>query len=562
MAGRISMRARREVVAAVAKRYQAAERSAKGRILDELCATTGWHRKHAVRTLRQLESVPEGDVGAPRKRRRRYGATIKDALTALWEASDRVCGKRLKVMIPTLLAALERNDRLKLDGADREHVLAISAASIDRMLGEVRVAASGGKRRRAGFSSAIRREVPIRTFNDWKNPPPGFCEVDMVAHGGTSVAGSFIQTLTMVDIATGWTECAPLLTRDGALVVEAIKYLRSQFPWLLIGVDFDNDSAFMNDVVIPWCRTQKLEVTRSRAYKKNDQAFVEQKNGAVVRRLMGYGRFDGVEAARVITRLYTAARLYVNFFQPSFKLKEKRREGAKVIKRYHAPSTPYERALAHPQVAPAVKQQLREQYRTLDPVVLLAEIRAAQEELGNRIDRRVGNAHGDGKAAASQPVRSSASDVIAFAKTLGRTVQAGDPRATHRRPKRRYKTRVRMPSKLDPHIAMIENWLAAEPQLTALAIVSRLSDKYPEQFGKRQHSIVQRLLKAFRSKAAKKLFTPASATTTATLSPGSVDGSGCQWPDPPTDLSLTQASKVLTEHGPAHLGSLAARAIR
>jgi hypothetical protein len=134
-----------------------------------------------------------------------------------------------------------------------------------------------------------------------------------------------------------------------------------------------------------------------------------------------------------------------------------------------------------------MKQQLREQYRTLDPVVLLAEIRAAQEELGNRIDRRAGNAHGeerDGKAPVPQPVQSSAPDAIAFAKTLGRTVQAGDPRATHRRPKRRYKTRVRMPSKLDPHVAMIENWLAAEPQLTAFAIVSRLSDKYPGSLGR------------------------------------------------------------------------------
>ena len=136
--------------------------------------------------------------------------------------------------------------------------------------------------------SAIRREVPIRTFNDWNSPPPGFCEVDMVAHGGTSVAGSFIQTLTMVDVATGWTECLPLLTREGSLVVEAINRAQSLFPWLLRGVDFDNDSAFMNDVVVPWCREQKLDVTRSRAYKKNDQAFVEQKNGAVVRRLMGY----------------------------------------------------------------------------------------------------------------------------------------------------------------------------------------------------------------------------------------------------------------------------------
>jgi hypothetical protein len=137
----------------------------------------------------------------------------------------------------------------------------------------VKIAASGGRRRRAGFYSAIRREVPIRTFNDWNSPPPGFCEVDMVAHGGTSVAGSFIQTLTMVDIATGWTECLPLVTRDGLLVVEAMKHAQSLFPWLLRGVDFDNDSAFMNDIVVPWCRQQKLEVTRSRAYKKNDQAF-------------------------------------------------------------------------------------------------------------------------------------------------------------------------------------------------------------------------------------------------------------------------------------------------
>ena len=491
------MGARREVVSVVMKRYRSAKRTDKGRILDELCATTGWHRKHAVRALRQHETVAPGQVAASRERRRIYGATTKDALTALWEASDRVCGKRLKVMIPTLLPALEQHGRLNLGKSDRDRVLAISAATIDRLLGDVKVAASGGKRRRAGFYSAIRREVPIRTFNDWKNPPPGFCEVDMVAHGETSVAGSFIQTLTMVDVARGWTECLPLVTRDGSLVVEAINRAQSLFPWLLRGVDFDNDSAFMNDVVVPWCREQKLEVTRSRAYKKNDQAFVEQKNGAVVRRLMGYGRFDGVETARVMARLYAAARLYVNFFQPSFKLREKRREGAKVIKRYHPPSTPCERALAHPKVAAAVKTRLREQYRTLDPVALLAEIRAVQEALGNRVDRRAGDARRQqraGKSTAPQPVQSSTLDAVAFAKTLGATVEAGDPRGTHRRPKRHYKTRVRMPSKLDPHVATIGDWLVVEPQLTALAIVGRLSERQPEQFCKKQHSIVQRLL--------------------------------------------------------------------
>ncbi|MBR0965550.1 DDE-type integrase/transposase/recombinase [Bradyrhizobium diazoefficiens] len=252
-------------------------------------------------------------------------------------------------MIPTLLPALEQHGRLKLGLADRDPAIAISPATIDRMLVDVKVAASGGRRRRAGFYPAIRREVPIRTFNDWNSPPPGFCEVDMVAHGGMSVAGSFIQALTMVDIATGWTECLPLVTRDGSLVAEAINRAQSLFPWLLRGVDFDNDSALMNDVVVPWCREQKLEVTRSRAYKKSDQAFVEQKNGAIVRRLMGYGRFDGLRTARVIGRLYAA------------------------------PAT-----------------------------------------------------------------------AATFAKTLGKTVTAGEPRATHRRTRRPYKTRVRMPSKLDP----------------------------------------------------------------------------------------------------------------
>jgi hypothetical protein len=160
---------------------------------------------------------------------------------------------------------------------------------------------------------------------------------------------------------------------------------------------------------VPWCRGQKIEVTRSRAYEKNDQAFVEQKNGAVVRRLVGYGRFDGAETARIMARLYAAARLYVNFFQPSFKLKEKRREGAKVIKRYHDPATPFERALAHSRVTKAVKARLRQMHRTLDPVTLLAELRAAQTELSERIDRR------PGKIAVQLPAPSRAPDAAAAA---------------------------------------------------------------------------------------------------------------------------------------------------
>jgi hypothetical protein len=501
MAGRISMSARREVVSAVAERYRSAIRKEKGSILDELTAVTGWHRKHAVRVLARKSSTAKQRC----PRRRTYGDSIREALIALWEASDRLCGKRLKVMIPELLPALELHGRLLLSAEERALVLRVSAATVDRHLSEVRIVARGGTRRRAGFSSAVRREVPVRTFNDWHDPPPGFCEVDLVAHGGTSVAGAFVQTLVMVDIATGWTECLPLVVREGALVVAAIERAHSLFPWLLRGLDFDNDSAFMNDLVVPWCRARGIEVTRSRAYKKNDQAFVEQKNGAIVRRLIGYGRFEGSEAARALARLFAAARLHVNFFQPSFKLKEKRREGAKVIKRYHMPATPYERALAHPGLDETVKGRLRELRRTLDPVALLAEMRRAQAELGARVDRRAGS------GAEPVGVKLPWEDTASFAQGLGKGWQAGEQRAIHRRPYARRMPVPRRPSMLDPYAAQIEAWLAAAPHLTAVDILARLREGAPGAFGEKQLRTIQRLRKAWRAKAAKLLIAGAES---------------------------------------------------
>lgn len=429
---------------------------------------------------------------------------MREALIALWEASDRLCGKRLVVMIPRLLPALERHGRLKLEADERALVLKASAATIDRLLSDVKRMAAGGRRRRAGFSSAVRRQVPVRTFNDWGEPRPGYCEADLVAHSGTSVSGAFIQTLTIVDVATGWTECLPLVVREAALVIEAIERAQSLFPWRICGLDFDNDSAFMNDLVIPWCRSHAIEVTRSRAYKKNDQAFVEQKNGAIVRRLVGYGRFQGIEAARALARLFAASRLYINFFQPSFKLKEKRRDGAKVIKRYYPPATPYERALAHPAVEQAVKQRLNEIYRALDPVALLAQMREAQMELGRRVDRRAGTI----RAALAQ----AESDTTTFARRLGADWNRGESRAIHRRPYLRRKPLPPRPSMLDPHVALIEEWLAGAPHLSAVDILARLGKQVPERFGKSQLRTVQRLVKKWRAKAARQLINSTEAT--------------------------------------------------
>jgi hypothetical protein len=286
------------------------------------------------------------------------------------------------------------------------------------------------------------------------------------------------------------------------------------FPWLIRGADFDNDSAFMNDVVVPWCRAQRIEVTRSRAYKKNDQAFVEQKNGAVVRRLVGYGRFDGVATARVMARLYAAARLHVTFFQPSFKLKEKRREGAKVIKRYHPPATPYERALMHPKLAPKSSAVCARHTALSIPC--------------NCWPRSVRHRRSLVSASANAVLRQQPADRRLTRWRLPDR-SARRLRATHRRPKRRYKKRIRMPSKLDPYLATIENWLAVEPQITALTIVRRLAAIDPSTFSDKQHSIVQRQLRSFRQKVAETIIASMSVQpiTPLGMRPGPVDGAAC-----------------------------------
>jgi hypothetical protein len=230
MARRVSMSTRTELVAAIRERYQRSNRTGRTTILDEFVAVTGYHRKHAVRLL---TSAGERQLLSARAVARRYGVEVREALIVLREASDRICSKRLKPLIPTLLPALERHGRLTLTAELRALLLAVSPASMDRLLSEVRLVARGGRRRRAGFSSAVRGSVPVRTFGDWNDPPPGFVEVDFVAHAGTSAAGSFVQTLVLTDIATGWTECVPVVVRNGELVIEALAAARELFPFPL-----------------------------------------------------------------------------------------------------------------------------------------------------------------------------------------------------------------------------------------------------------------------------------------------------------------------------------------
>jgi hypothetical protein len=363
---RISMATRDELVAAIAERYSRADRTERGRILDEFTAVTGFHRKHAMRLLR--DGQPNRRSG-PRPGRRIYDEATREALIVIWEASDRICGKRLRPLVPVMVEAMERHGHLHLAPEVRISLLAMSAATIDRALRAVRQQAGRSTRCKAPPSAAIRRAVPVRTFDGWDDPSPGFIEADLVSHSGPVAKGSFVQTLVLTDIAAGWTECAPLLVREQRLLTEVLGEMRKLLPFALLGLDTDNDSVFMNETVRDYCLAADIEFTRCRPYRKNDQAWVEQKNGSVVRRAVGYRRFEGLQAATMLARLYAALRLFVNFFQPSFKLAAKARDGAKVMKRYHPPATPCERLMADARTSEEVRGRLATQRSTLDPVV-------------------------------------------------------------------------------------------------------------------------------------------------------------------------------------------------
>ena len=291
-------------------------------------------RRSAGRPRRLTVRISSGGHSNPRPERRLYDQATREALIVVWEASDRICGKRLRPLVPILVSAMQRHGHLQLAPEVLTGLLTMSAATMDRALREARGATGGRPRRHSPPSAAIRRSVAVRTFSDWDDPLPGFMEADLVAHSGPTAKGSYVQTLTLTDIATGWTECAPVLVREQKLLTAVLSEMRKVLPFVLLGFDTDNDSVFMNETVRDYCTAAGVEFTRSRPYRKNDQAWVEQKNGAVVRHTVGSRRYEGLEAAAALAELYRSLRLFVNFFQPSFKLASKSRDGAKVRKRY------------------------------------------------------------------------------------------------------------------------------------------------------------------------------------------------------------------------------------
>lgn len=478
------MASRRELTQSLAERYAKSARNQKQQILAEFTKVTGFHRKHAIRVLNHTSRELAAGLERP-PRNRVYNEAVREALIVLWEAADRICAKRLKQIAPVLLEAMERHGHVSLDPQVRSKVLAISAATMDRLLRPIRQRAIQGRRRNA-VSTTLRKSVPIRTSGGWNDPEPGFFEMDFVAHCGNSVSGSHLHSLVLTDIASGWTEAAAMVLREQSLVVETVQRIRARLPIAMLGLDVDNDSAFINETMLAYCQEQGLEFTRSRAYRKNDQAWVEQKNGAVVRKLVGYGRLEGLETARVLADLHAAARLYVNFFQPSFKLKSKTRHGSRICKQYHRPATPADRLIDDSRVSKAQKQRLQAIFAELDPVQLLYRIREAQRLLtmleisGHSQDR-----------SDSRPNRKK------FVSELSTSWRKGEIRLTHRRPDQKKRERTR-PDPFEGVWPTVKQWLEHDPNACAKELFIRLQTVSPNRFTPGQLRTLQRRVKQWR----------------------------------------------------------------
>jgi Integrase core domain len=506
METKITKSARAELVQALHVRYDAATRGEKTQILNEFAAISGYHRKYAIHVLNGTEEPHEPACSPVRPRL--YDEATRQALIVLWEASDRVCGKRLKPLLTVLLPAMERHGHLHLDHAIRPKLLAMSASTIDRLLCDTKRVTQANKPRRNMIG--LRRLVPIRTFADWKDPLPGSMEMDLVAHCGNVVRGSYVHSLVLTDIASGWTECTPLIAREGTLVVEALERVRATaLPFVLRALDIDNGGEFLNETMVRYCTDHGIELTRSRPYRKNDQAWIEQKNGAVVRKLIGYRRLEGIATAQSLARLYAASRLFVNFFQPSFKLAEKTRNGARVHKRYHPPQTPCERLLANENMEPMMKAKLRGVAESLDPLQLLEEIRTMQRHLA---------AIPEGGPAPSKPLQNQ--DLTSFLAGLSTAWRTGEVRPTHYRkpsPLHHWRTRIDPFESVWPELCQR---LEEYPDQTGIELFEYLQTKYPKCYEPGQLRTLQRRLKIWRMQAARRLIYGTHQTSHTETVPG------------------------------------------
>lgn len=387
----LTMKEKRSVAAVKAAGYNQATRREKTRRLDELVELTHYTRRHARRLMSQhgkklwlnqkTKVVGDLKLRQRRERTRMYDESVKVVLVKLWKMMDYICGKRLQPALAELIEVLERHNELSCDAPTKAKLLKISAATIDRLLRPERRKYELRSRSRTRPGTLLKHQIPIRTFSDWDEQRPGFAEIDLVGHDGGHALGDYCQTLDLTDITTTWTETMAVKNKAQVWVFAALKKLRQNLPFPLLGLDSDNGGEFINTQLERYCREQKLTFTRSRPYRKNDNCFVEQKNYSVVRRAVGYGRFDTEEQLQLLNELYSYLRLYTNFFLPTMKLETKERVGSRVKKTYDKAQTPYQRVLASLQVSKSDKQRLKAKYATLNPAALKRKLDRLQQRL-------------------------------------------------------------------------------------------------------------------------------------------------------------------------------------
>ena len=362
---RMDMSSRTQYLMVLLKSYPKASREAKGQILDEYCRNTGQNRKYAIRKINALLFKPRP---TPKKRSRRYGAEVHCILLRLWKLFDYPCGQRLTTLLRTEVDSLVRRGHLRISRSTTMKLKTISSATIDRLLKADKKKWRYDRSRYPRKTPLLYKAIPLK-LTDWDTSQVGFIEMDLVFHCGASTEGEHLYTLSTTEISSGWWEGEAVMGRGQRGVFEALQVIRHRSPFSWLGIDSDNDSVFINGHLLRYCQEQGLEFSRSRPSRKNDNAYIEQKNYTHVRRPLGYLRYDTLEELRIIKDLYqNELRLFKNFFQPVMKLKSKQRLDGKLRRTYEPAKTPYQRLMESDQLSESQKESLRTVYQRLDPV--------------------------------------------------------------------------------------------------------------------------------------------------------------------------------------------------
>lgn len=391
----LTMRERRAITREVARRYRKARKKEKGGMLNEFVATTDYNRTYASWVLsnwgreisRRLKNwdkivlVKDPKLKKKRARPRFYDQAVLSVIKKAWKVLNRPCGKRLAPFLSEIISSLERHGEITIEPSVREKVLQISAATIDRALKDERKKWQVKGKSTTKPGSLLKSQIPVRTFSEWNENKPGFIEVDLVGHDGGYLDSFYIQTLTATDIHTGWTETEAVKNKARVWVFGGLKNIRNRFPFPILGIDSDNGGEFINHPLYEYCLSEKITFTRSRPHRKNDTCYVEQKNYSVVRKMVGYARYDTEEEQEILNQLYRLLSLYTNYFQPLRKLIKRERVGAKVKKRYDVPKTPYRRIMEIPAITERTKETLTRLYNQINPAQLKREMEKLQERL-------------------------------------------------------------------------------------------------------------------------------------------------------------------------------------